>query len=62
MAYEFQVYREMSKTLPKVGQKFTSETGEKGRVINVDILKRSVMVEFAEGKIQKTTYPAVNSN
>lgn len=62
MAYEYQVYREMSKTLPKVGQKFTSETGEKGRVINVDILKRSVMVEFAEGKIQKTTYPAVNPN
>jgi cell fate regulator YaaT (PSP1 superfamily) len=57
MAYEYQVYREMSKTLPKMGQKFTSETGEKGRVINVDILKRSVVVEFAEGKIQKINFP-----
>lgn len=62
MAYEYQVYREMSKTLPKVGQKVTSDTGEKGRVINVDILKRSVVVEYAEGKIQKTTYPPLNSN
>jgi cell fate regulator YaaT (PSP1 superfamily) len=62
MAYEYQVYREMSKTLPKMGQKFTSETGEKGRVINVDILKRSVVVEFSEGKIQKMTFPLVNAN
>lgn len=62
MAYEYQVYREMSKTLPKVGQKISSDTGEKGRVINVDILKRSVVVEFAEGKIQKMTYPALHSN
>ncbi len=62
MAYEYQVYREMSKTLPKMGQKFTSETGEKGRVINVDILKRSVVVEFAEGKIQKINYPAGSLN
>ncbi len=62
MAYEYQVYREMSKTLPKVGQKVTSDAGEKGRVINVDILKRSVVVEYAEGKIQKTTYPPLNSN
>src|SRR5205085_1091690 len=29
MAYEYQVYREMSKTLPKMGQKITSDTGEK---------------------------------
>jgi cell fate regulator YaaT (PSP1 superfamily) len=62
MAYEYQVYREMSKTLPKMGQKMTSDTGEKGRVINVDILKRSVVVEFAEGKIQKMSFPLVNSN
>jgi cell fate regulator YaaT (PSP1 superfamily) len=63
MAYEYQVYREMSKTLPKMGSKFTSETGEKGRIINVDILKRSVVVEYTEGKIQKINYPAtVNPN
>jgi cell fate regulator YaaT (PSP1 superfamily) len=62
MAYEYQVYREMSKTMPKMGQKMTSETGEKGRVINVDILKRSIVVEFAEGKIQKMNFPLVNPN
>ncbi len=62
MAYEFQVYREMSKTLPKMGQKITTQEGEKGRVINVDILKRSVVVELAEGKVQKIVFPQVNSN
>ena len=62
MAYEYQVYREMAKVLPKVGQKISTETGEKGRVIKVDILKRSIVVEGAEGKIQRITYPAVNPN
>ena len=62
MAYEFQVYREMSKSLPKMGQKFTTEAGEKGRVISVNILKRSVVVELAEGKIQKIAFSPMNSN
>ena len=62
MAYEYQVYREMSKSLPKLGGKYTSDSGEKGKVINVDILKRTVVIEFPEGKIQKITFPAVNVN
>jgi len=62
MAYEFQVYREMSKTLPKMGQKFTTEAGEKGRIINVDILKRQVVVDLGEGKVQRIVFPAMNSN
>lgn len=57
MAYEFQVYREMSKSMPKMGQKVTSETGEKGRVINLDILKRAAVIEYADGKIQRVNYP-----
>lgn len=57
MAYEFNVYREMSKDLPKMGGKVTTEAGEKGRVINVDILKRYVTVDLGEGKTTKITYP-----
>ncbi len=62
MAYEFQVYREMSKDLPKMGGKVTTEAGEKGRVINIDILKRYVTVDLGEGKTAKITYPPVNLN
>ncbi len=58
MAYEYQVYREMSRDLPKMGAKITTEAGEKGRVINVDILKRYVTVDLGEGKTSKITYPA----
>ena len=62
MAYEFSVYREMSKDLPKMGGKVTTEAGEKGRVINIDILKRYVTLDLGEGKTAKITYPPVNLN
>ncbi len=57
MAYEFQVYREFSKTLPKIGAKVSTPEGEKGRVVSMDILKRNVTVELAEGKMVKINYP-----
>ncbi len=62
MAYEYQVYREMSKELPKMGAKITTEAGDKGRVINIDILKRFVVVDLGEGKTAKITYPPMNVN
>lgn len=61
MAYEFQVYREMSRDLPKLGAKISTETGEKGRVIGVDILKRFITVDLGEGKTSKITYPPLNN-
>ena len=55
MAYEFQVYKEFSRNLPAVGDKIT--VGEdKGKVIDVNILKRLVTVDAGEGKIVKTVY------
>lgn len=60
MAYEFNVYREMSKELPKMGAKVTTEAGEKGRVINIDILKRLVVIDLGEGKTSKVTYPPIS--
>jgi cell fate regulator YaaT (PSP1 superfamily) len=62
MAYEFSVYKEFSKNLPKLGAKITTEQGEKGKVINVDILKRYVLVDLGEGKTQKITYPPIHVN
>ena len=55
MAYEFNVYREFAKNLPKMGQKITTPEG-KGKVINVNILKKYIYVDYGEGKIVKIDY------
>jgi len=54
MAYEFNVYKEYSKSLPRVGDKINTDGG-KGQVTDVNILKRLVSVDVGEGKIVKTT-------
>lgn len=56
MAYEFTVYREYAKDLPKVGEKVTTPDG-KGEVRDINILKRSILVDLGEGKITKVAYP-----
>ncbi len=55
MAYEFNVYREMARSLPKMGQKLITEEG-KGKVIGVNILKKYIHVDYGEGKIVKIDY------
>jgi cell fate regulator YaaT (PSP1 superfamily) len=60
MAYEYQVYREFSRTLPKIGAKISTPDGEKGRVVALDILKRFVTVDLGEGKMVKIEYPQGN--
>jgi cell fate regulator YaaT (PSP1 superfamily) len=55
MAYEFNVYREFARNLPKMGQKITTNEG-KGKVINVNILKKYIHVDYGEGKIVKVDY------
>ncbi|MDE1921288.1 MAG: stage 0 sporulation protein [Candidatus Omnitrophica bacterium] len=57
MAYEFQVYREFSKVLPKMGAKVTTPNGEKGRIVAMDILKQYVTVDLGEGKLIRVKYP-----
>ncbi len=50
LSYEFEVYKQLSKDLPKEGDKINTPEG-KGKVISVNILKRSVVVEVGtEGK------------
>jgi cell fate regulator YaaT (PSP1 superfamily) len=50
MAYEYNVYKELNRGLPKMGARIQTPEG-KGRVINLDILKRVVQVDIGEGKI-----------
>lgn len=61
MAYEYNVYREMARSLPKMGQKITTAEG-KGRVISVNVLKKFVHVDYGEGKIVKHDYANTATN
>jgi len=62
MAYEYQVYREFSRSLPKIGAKVTTPEGEKGKVVAMDILKHYVTVDVGEGKMVKIDYPLGTPN
>lgn len=56
MSYEFSAYQGLSKGLPHVGDKINTVAG-KGRVIDVNILKRLVMVDLGEAKTTKVFFP-----
>lgn len=53
MAYEFLVYKEFSRDLPRIGERIQVKEG-KGKVIEVNILKRLVHIEMKEGHVVKT--------
>ena len=61
MAYEFNVYKEFARSLPHVGDKFSVAEG-KGKVIDVNILKRIVSVDLGEGRVVRLTVPKENEN
>ncbi len=52
MAYEYSVYREYAKELPKVGERINTPSG-KGKVIDLNILKRVAVVDLGEGQITR---------
>jgi cell fate regulator YaaT (PSP1 superfamily) len=56
MSYEFAAYQSLSKGLPHVGDKVSTLAG-KGRVMDVNILKRLVLVDLGESKTTKVFYP-----
>jgi len=57
LGYEYKVYKEFLKNLPKQGETINTKEG-KGRVINVNPLKRSVVVEVGEeGRQIELVYP-----
>lgn len=55
LSYEYDIYRELSKGLPKEGQNVDTEQG-KGKVISVNVLKRLVYVELEDGRIEKVFF------
>ena len=61
MAYEFTIYKEHSRFLPRLGERINTEEG-RGRVVEVNILKRVVSIDVGEGKIVKTTFAKGSEN
>jgi len=52
MSYEFAVYKHYSKNLPRMGEKITMKD-VKGKVVDVNILKRVIIVEDSDGRMNK---------
>src|SRR5205814_3474601 len=48
LVYEQDLYKEMRKTLPKVGKRVSTPAGE-GKVVELDVLRQKVRVWFDEG-------------
>ena len=61
MAYEYSVYREYAKSLPRAGDQITTPDG-KGTVTNVNILKRTVNVDLGEGRVTKVLFAKSHDN
>lgn len=55
LSYEYKIYKDLSKNLPKEGQRISTSEG-KGKVISVNVLKRQVYIELEEGKIEKKSF------
>ncbi len=58
MAYEYHAYRDLSRGLPRIGDKITTPDG-RGRVRDVNILKRFAIIDLGEGKTVRIDYPAL---
>ncbi len=55
LVYEHSTYKEMAKTLPKMGKRVSTPAGD-GKVVELDVLRQKVRVWFEEGGSQ--TFPA----
>lgn len=55
LGYEYQIYKEILKNLPKEGERIETKEG-KGKVIAVNALKRSCIVELEEGRQIEVSY------
>jgi cell fate regulator YaaT (PSP1 superfamily) len=53
--YEYETYKLLSKGLPKEGERISTQEG-KGKVIGVNVFKRSAVVELEDGKIIEIKY------
>ena len=57
LTYEYDTYREMRGTLPRLGKKVSTPVGQ-GRVVAVNVLKQSISIEV-EGSRERVEVPAV---
>lgn len=55
LSYEYKCYRDLCKGLPREGEKVNTPQG-KGKVINVNILRRTVLIETEEGRQVEVVY------
>lgn len=56
LSFEYDTYKELMRDLPKMGERLHTKEG-KGKVIAVNPLKRTVMVELEEGRQLEINYP-----
>ncbi|MFH1645378.1 MAG: stage 0 sporulation family protein [Candidatus Omnitrophota bacterium] len=56
LSYEHRIYKDMAKGLPKMGQKIKTADGQ-GKVMDVNFLKRMVVIELEDGRQLKLVYP-----
>ncbi|MBU4479381.1 MAG: stage 0 sporulation family protein [Candidatus Omnitrophica bacterium] len=55
LGYEYQTYKDFSKTLPKEGQYIETKEG-KGRVISVHTLKQTVVIEMEDERVVEISF------
>ncbi|MFH0790137.1 MAG: stage 0 sporulation family protein, partial [Candidatus Omnitrophota bacterium] len=53
--FEYETYKILSKGLPHEGEKITTQTG-KGKVISINVFKRTAQVELEEGGFTEVSY------
>jgi len=55
LSYEYKIYKNLSKSLPKERQRVNTKQG-KGKVVSVNVLKRIVYAELEDGRIEKVQF------
>ncbi|MFA5337971.1 MAG: stage 0 sporulation family protein [Candidatus Omnitrophota bacterium] len=53
--YEYKTYKDLAKGLPKEGDTIDTPQG-KGKVVSVNILKRTVCAELEDGRVEKVSF------
>lgn len=55
LSYEYETYKQLSRGLPRQGERIHTPQG-KGKVISVNIFKRTALIELEEGKQIEVSY------
>ncbi|MBF0479618.1 MAG: stage 0 sporulation protein [Candidatus Omnitrophica bacterium] len=55
MSYEYLVYKELARTLPRIGDKVDLPEG-KGRIIDINVLKRCASIDLGEGYVIRKVF------